>query len=256
MKTADVKAALRARFGAPEWALFFEVGDATGTRQNRWADAVAMNLYPSRGTEVHGFEIKVSRSDWLRELKSPAKSAPVQRYCDRWWVIAPDGVIVEGELPPTWGRYEVQPSGKLRQVVAAPKLETELIDRAFVAAMLRRASAMDEDLVEAAVSAEVQRLRQGDEQRVAREIEARTQRFRDIQSAIDEIEAISGVEISHWGKSEQIGRAVKAVLTTGVLETWGGIEGVRKRAAAILTQCDEALALFPAAEAKADECNS
>ncbi|KVD92943.1 hypothetical protein WS63_07870 [Burkholderia stagnalis] len=171
-------------------------------------------------------------------------------------MIAPDGVIVEGELPPTWGRYEVQPSGKLRQVVAAPKLETELIDRAFVAAMLRRASAMDEDLVEAAVSAEVQRLRQGDEQRVAREIEARTQRFRDIQSAIDEIEAISGVEISHWGKSEQIGRAVKAVLTTGVLETWGGIEGVRKRAAAILTQCDEALALFPAAEAKADECNS
>jgi hypothetical protein len=256
MKTADVKAALRSRFCAPEWALFFEVGDATGVQQNRWADAVAMNLYPSRGLEVHGFEIKVSRSDWLRELKNPAKSAPVQQFCDRWWVVAPDGVVLDGELPPTWGCYEAQASGKLRQVVAAPKLEPEEINRAFVAAMLRRASATDEDLVKAAVSAEVQRLRQGDDQRMAKEIEARTRRFKETKEAIAEIEAISGVEISHWGKSEQIGRAVKAVLTSGVLETWGGIEGVKKRAAAILSQCDEALALFPAAEAKVDECNT
>ena len=256
MKTADVKAALRSRFCAPEWALFFEVGDATGVQHNRWADAVAMNLYPSRGLEVHGFEIKVSRSDWLRELKNPAKSAPVQRFCDRWWVVAPDGVILDGELPPTWGCYEAQASGKLRQVVAAPKLEPDGINRAFVAAMLRRASALDEDLVKAAVSSEVQRLRQGDEQRVTKEIEARTRRFKETQEAIAEIEAISGVEISHWGKSEQIGRAVKAVLTSGILETWGGIEGVRKRAASILTQCDEALALFPAAEVKVDECNT
>jgi hypothetical protein len=256
MKAADVKAALRSRFCAPEWALFFEVGDATGVQRNRWADAVAMNLYPSRGLEVHGFEIKVSRSDWLRELKNPAKSAPVQRFCDRWWVVAPDGVIFDGELPPTWGRYEAQASGKLRQVAAAPKLEPDEISRAFVAAMLRRASALDEDLVKAAVASEVQRLRQGDEQRVMREIEARTRRLKETQEAIAEIEAISGVPISSWGKSEQIGRAVKAVLTSGVLETWGGIEGVRKRAASILTQCDEALALFPPAEVKVSECNT
>ncbi|NRF83794.1 hypothetical protein HQ619_07620 [Burkholderia gladioli] len=256
MKAADIKAALRSRFCAPEWALFFEVGDATGVQRNRWADAVAMNLYPSRGLEVHGFEIKVSRSDWLRELKNPAKSAPVQRFCDRWWVVAPDGVILDGELPPTWGCYEAQASGKLRQVAAAPKLEPDEISRAFVAAMLRRASALDEDLVKAAVASEVQRLRQGDEQRVMREIEARTRRLKETQEAIAEIEAISGVPISSWGKSEQIGRAVKAVLTSGVLETWGGIEGVRKRAASIVTQCDEALALFPAIDIKADECNT
>lgn len=256
MKAAEVRAALRSRFCAPEWALFFEVGDATGARQNRWADAVAMNLYPSRGLEVYGFEIKVSRADWLRELKNPAKSAAVQRFCDRWWVIAPDGVILDGELPPTWGYYEAQSSGKIRQVVSAPKLEPEAINRAFVAAMLRRASALDEDLVKATVSAEIARLREGDEQRMAREIELRSRRFKESQEAIAEIEAISGVAISQWGKSEQIGRAVKAVLTSGVLETWGGIEGVRKRAAAILTQCDEALAMFPAAEPKVGECNT
>ncbi|MEX3960119.1 hypothetical protein [Trinickia sp. EG282A] len=256
MKTADVKAALRSRFCAPEWALFFEVADATGVQHNRWADAVAVNMYDSRGLEVHGFEIRVSRADWLRELKDPAKSAPVQRYCDRWWVVAPDGVILDGELPPTWGYYQAHAGGKLRQGVAAPKLVAEPVTRAFVAAMLRRASAADEDLVKAAVSVEIHRLRQGDEERITKEIDARTQRFRRTHEAIAEIEALSGVKISEWGRSEEIGLAVRAVLASGVLDTWRGIEGVKKRAAAILSQCDEALALFPAAEAKVDECNT
>ena len=33
----------------------------------RYADAIAMNLWPSRGLAVHGFEIKISRGDWQRE---------------------------------------------------------------------------------------------------------------------------------------------------------------------------------------------
>ncbi|MBN3744825.1 hypothetical protein G3N96_05160 [Burkholderia sp. Se-20373] len=256
MQTAEVKAALLSRFCAPEWALFFEVGDATGAQRNRWADAVAVNMHDSRGLEVQGFEIKVSRPDWLRELKDPAKSAPVQRFCDRWWVVAPDGVILDGELPPTWGYYRALAGGKLRQAVAAPKLAAEPVTRAFVAAMLRRASAADEDLVKAAVSAEIHRLRQGDEERITKEIEARTQRFRRTHDAIAEIETLSGVKISEWGRSEEIGLAVRAVLASGVLDTWRGIEGVRRRAVAILTQCDEALAMFPAAEPKVGECNT
>lgn len=63
MKTAEIKAALRAKFCAPEWAIMFEVGDGTGASQSRWADAVAMNLWPSRGLQIHGFEIKAHRSD-------------------------------------------------------------------------------------------------------------------------------------------------------------------------------------------------
>ncbi len=65
-----------------------------------------MNLYPSRGLEINGFEVKGSRQDWIKELKSPEKSAPVQRFCDRWWIVAPAGIIQPGELPPTWGQFE------------------------------------------------------------------------------------------------------------------------------------------------------
>ena len=52
----DAKAALRLRCRPPEWALFFEVADSTGLAgHGRYLDAVAMNLYPSRGLELHGF---------------------------------------------------------------------------------------------------------------------------------------------------------------------------------------------------------
>lgn len=54
---------------------------------------------------VHGFEIKVSRADWLRELKTHgAKSALWRTYCHYWWIVVPDASIVQpGELPDGWG---------------------------------------------------------------------------------------------------------------------------------------------------------
>jgi hypothetical protein len=244
MKTPDIKAALRARFCAPEWALFFEVADATGAHQRRWADAVAINLFPSRGLEIHGFELKASRSDWVRELKNPEKSAPVQRYCDRWWIVAPAGVIAEGELPPTWGHFEAKPGGTLRQSVAAPKLEAQPVTRDFVAAMLRRASAADEDIVRSAVATEIKRLRQSDEQRIVREIEFRTRRASELTKAVEEVERVSGVKIESWN-AEHVGRAVHAVMTAGVLSTYGSLDGLRRQAESILKHCDEALSLFP-----------
>lgn len=229
---------------APEWALMFEVGDATGARQRRWADAVAMNLYPSRGLEIHGFEVKAHRSDWLRELKNPAKAESVQRYCDRWWIAAPPGIVQAGELPPTWGLYEAK-NGKLTQVIAAPKLEPEPVNRAFVAAMLRRASEADEDLVRAAVDAEVTRQRENDQKYIQQQIDWRTRQYKEVEERIAKIKAISGVDLTHWCDDEEIGRAIKLVLDAGVVKTYGGIQEVRNSAARILKDCDEALAAFP-----------
>lgn len=61
---ADIEAALARIYSQPEWAILFDVGNATGGRATRRADAVAMSLWPSRGLELYGFEIKVSRADW------------------------------------------------------------------------------------------------------------------------------------------------------------------------------------------------
>jgi hypothetical protein len=243
MRTAEVNAALRARFCAPEWAIFFEVGDATGANQRRWADAVAMNLYPSRGLELHGFEVKVSRSDWTKELKSPDKSGPVQQYCDRWWVVCPAGVIKEGELPPTWGHYEVSPGGKIRQVVAAPKLTPVEVTRGFVASFLRRASGASDDEISALVEKRLASYRESDKRHVESEITYRTRQFEDLQKQVKEFEAASGLSISsRWEGGQQLGNAVKLVMKSGIQQTYGGIAGIRNSMQKSLDIIDKAMA--------------
>jgi hypothetical protein len=74
VKSQDVIAALRKKYPAAAWAFLEQVANGTGyAKKYRWADALAMGLWPSRGMELHGIEVKVSRSDWLRELENPAR---------------------------------------------------------------------------------------------------------------------------------------------------------------------------------------
>ena len=137
---AAVIAALKERFCAPAWALIPHVRNGTGYQRTtpRTADAIAMSLWPSRGLELHGFEVKVSRADWVKELENPAKAESICRFCDRWWLTVGDAEIVwAGELPPTWGLL-VPKGDKLVAKVEAPKLEAMPGDRLFLAALLRK----------------------------------------------------------------------------------------------------------------------
>lgn len=97
---------VRARAGFAGW------GDREHGRL-RTADALAIDTWISKGMELHGFEMKCSRSDWLTELRQPEKSEAFRRVCDRWWLVTSDPAIVkDGELPGGWGhmtlttRYE------------------------------------------------------------------------------------------------------------------------------------------------------
>lgn len=141
----EVREMLRRRYPAPEWAFLEEVRNKTGggASDERYADALAMNMWPSRGMEVLGFEIKCYRGDWTRELKNPEKSTAVQKFCDRWWIVAAGKNIVQpGELPPTWGLMVAHGEKQKRLVCTkeAPKLKPEPLDRFFIASMLRRAN--------------------------------------------------------------------------------------------------------------------
>ena len=137
----DLVELLAVRYPAPEWAFFPQARNSTGY-VSRTADAVAMNLWPSRGMELHGFEVKVDRGDWLKELKSPEKATKIQQYCDRWWIVAPKEIVGPAELPSTWGLLLAN-SGHLRCQVEAPKLQAVELDRGFVAALLRNAASLN-----------------------------------------------------------------------------------------------------------------
>src|ERR1700751_5682787 len=101
---ATVFEALAKRFPAPAWALISQVRNSTGYSGDRTCDAIAMSLWPSRGLELHGFEIKCSRGDWLSEMRRPDKADKMFKYFDRWWLAVSDASVVNDyELPPTWG---------------------------------------------------------------------------------------------------------------------------------------------------------
>lgn len=105
---------LRLRYTAPEWAFMAQVRNGTGfsRRVTRTADAIAMSLYPSRGLHLHGFEVKVSRGDFVKELKTPEKAEDIARFCSFWWIVAPDTNVAPVEMvPANWGLLVMKGDG-------------------------------------------------------------------------------------------------------------------------------------------------
>lgn len=134
----DVTSALRnGPFRGDAFVWLSEVRNGTGyTKVERYADGLVLSVWPSRGIWLAGIEIKVSRSDWLRELENPEKSAAIQQWCDYWYIATPPGIVQPGELPETWGHYVIE-NGKAKLAKAAPKLEAKPLDKGFVASILR-----------------------------------------------------------------------------------------------------------------------
>lgn len=141
MNAPEVIDALKATYAAPAYALLEQVGDSTGFAR-RHIDAILMSLYPSRGLSLTGVEVKVSRNDWRMELRNPNKAEPIARYCDYFTVAAPKGIVPLDELPDNWGLIEILGAGKARTTKKPVRLQAEPLDRGFLAAVLRRASAV------------------------------------------------------------------------------------------------------------------
>jgi hypothetical protein len=120
-----------------QWVFLTQVRSSTGGA-SRIADAMAFNMYGSTGYEILGFEIKVSRSDWLSELKQMSKSDEIMGYCDKWFLVVSDASIVqEGELPKNWGLIVLK-DGKLVQKVRAVVKPAHPMPMYFIASILRR----------------------------------------------------------------------------------------------------------------------
>lgn len=128
---------------ADRWVRAEHMSSALGHYPKRVADFVAADKYP-RTMAFHGHEVKVSRSDWLTELRDPNKAAAFVPYMHHWWLVVPDVSIVRrDELPEGWGLMTLGDSG-LRAKVVAPRREplpmpTEMAI-AFAAAAGRTAS--------------------------------------------------------------------------------------------------------------------
>lgn len=110
----------------------------------RTADFVAVDTWASGKCAIHGVEVKVSRGDWLRELKDPAKSAACMVWCSYWWLAVPDQAMVkDGELPEGWGLLAARRRAgawQLTRVIAAPFRDVHPIPPASMASLLYAAA--------------------------------------------------------------------------------------------------------------------
>ena len=88
----------------PRYVVAEHVRSAAGFYARRTCDFIALDTWPSSRFELIGHEVKISRSDWLRELKEPSKAAEFTRWLNRWYVVVPEARIVRPEeLPDGWG---------------------------------------------------------------------------------------------------------------------------------------------------------
>lgn len=140
MKTKELLRLLSDTYPPFDSAFIPEFRGGTGWACEQRVDAIAMHLWPSRGLELIGYELKVSRNDWIHEMKNPYKCQFMKKFCDKWYLVVSDLSIVKyaEELPPDWGLKFVE-KGEIKTLIEAKKLSPIPIDRIFLASLMRRA---------------------------------------------------------------------------------------------------------------------
>lgn len=231
------------------WAFMTHVRDESGFKATRTIDAIAMSLWESRGLELHGFEVKVSRADWLRELAHPEKADGYIGRVDRWWLVAAEGVAKAPEMPTGWGLMVAQ-GDKLRVAVQAPLLERtpeqKLISRSWLVCLLRSAGAVPKSRPEDIVAANEQGFRDGVEsaKRNSSSYEqmykTASQDLRTLRETVSAFQRESGLELRSYG--EQVGeRAAKiGQLVNSAMQGDQRLEASRQRLLSMAVELNRA----------------
>lgn len=242
---AQVMSALRLRYPVESHALLEQVANGTGARHQRVADAVVIGLWPSRGLEIIGIEVKVRRADWYQELHNPAKADPIAKYCDRWLLVVGDENIVhEGELPVNWGLLVPRDEKTLRCAKDAPLIKDHLSpDKTFVAAMMRAAQGQ---LTPAAnMQREYERGRkegiEAGRKQGGFDLGEWKRKFLDLQGRVQEFEKTSGVRIIDAWQIGNVADAVRSIMTGEYMRTRQQMRTVRNQISAILDSVDKFL---------------
>jgi hypothetical protein len=260
MTEYQILQALRKKYDSNAYVVIPQVRNQTGfSRTTRTADAIAVSLWPSRGIGVEGFEFKDSRTDWQKELKQPEKAEEISRYCERWWIVASKpGIVLDGELPKTWGLIEIvdeMPKVKVK----APVLEPQAPSWPFIASLLRSAS--KSIVPEEDVKREVEKARADAWKEMESKLEIlsnqKMRHFKDqyekLRKLVHDFEEASGFRFDQWNPN---GAKVGAVMKL-LASQYGGLRdslaSIRGTLAANLQLIDDAISAVPVVEANPNE---
>jgi hypothetical protein len=91
-----------------EWLFFRELRVGTGRRNSgaQRLDAFALNCLPHQAMKRVCYEVKVSRADFLGELRQPLKRRIGMRYSNEFYFVTPARLVEPFEVPADCGLIE------------------------------------------------------------------------------------------------------------------------------------------------------
>jgi hypothetical protein len=91
-----------------EWLFFRELRVGTGRRNGNLQrlDGFALNSLPHTGMKRVCYEVKISRPDFLCEVRHPLKRRIGMRYSNEFYFVRPGGLVLPDEIPPECGLLE------------------------------------------------------------------------------------------------------------------------------------------------------
>jgi hypothetical protein len=142
-RSAELLSLLRGHFVAPDDP--FEgrtfLTELTAPGSNRRADAVWVGLYQSRGYGIDVCELKVSRSDFEREVAHPGKAEAWWPYSSRFWIVAPDTDVAPADrLVDGWGLLVPKKRGRRFKVEVPAAVREPVVDFELLARVMARAN--------------------------------------------------------------------------------------------------------------------
>jgi hypothetical protein len=118
--------------------VYRELPNTTGFDISRFIDVYVQFLYRMNSYRRIAYEVKISRGDFLSELRNPEKRVFALRVSEQYYFAAPTGLILPREVPEEAGLVEIT-DGRLRVKKEAPLRRIDPAPWDFVAALVKAA---------------------------------------------------------------------------------------------------------------------
>lgn len=211
---AGVREALLRKWPPAEYLSIYEAPQDSG-RQGRKLDVVVVSLWASRGLDLDGVEIKVSMSDWKRELDNPDKADWWWKRVHRFWIAAPADVAkkIKPQLPTNWGLLSVSANGVRIAVRPTPNRTPEPLGWGTTVGLLRATADCGLNVLARAERIGYDRGYKEGEASASRRSgdDHLRRRLQELTETVARFEEASGIKITGWNGGERVGQLVAMV---------------------------------------------
>lgn len=154
-----IEEALRQKYPSPAWVYMPELrcgpaanahNDKESIDNRRRMDGFAMSMHPNKNLKRIGFEIKVTRMDFLREMNGDSeKRMPAMSLTNEFYYVVPKGMVKVDEIPKDCGlmEYHPYPDDFVKIVKRAQVRDSQPPTWEFVASLLRRHDILRTDII-------------------------------------------------------------------------------------------------------------